>query len=257
MWQGEILEKVRASQKVLLLLDYDGTLVRIHRHPSLALLTAKQKNLLQRLANIPQFRVGILSGRGLADLKKTVGVAGVVYAANHGLEIAYGKNYWVHPKAKESALLIYKLVEELRPLLRRYRGVWVENKVFSIAIHYRQFKGRPMLLRKQLTKSIELYSSRFWLSGVKQIFEIRPAVNWGKGKALLSIIKLLKFQQRPLVIFIGDDETDEDAFLHMSKTDISILFGKKRTSHAQYHCYSAVEVVRFLALLEYSAQYLH
>lgn len=89
----EIFERIRAAYKVLLLLDYDGTLVPIRSHPRLAKLSVPQKKLLGRLSKSPKFKVGIVTGRSLKDIRKTLRLSGLVYAANHGLEIVSGKKY--------------------------------------------------------------------------------------------------------------------------------------------------------------------
>lgn len=246
----EILKRVRDAQQILLLLDYDGTLVPIRSHPGLAKLSASQEKLLERLSASAKFKIGIVTGRSLKDIRKTVGLSGLVYSANHGLEIAIGKRRWVHPKANAASPLINKTASRLRRIFRAYAGVRVEDKGLTLAVHYRRFSGKPSLLKHKMLEIMQEHAARLILTHGKKIYEIRPAVAWGKGKSLTKIEKMLGYRKKPLVIFIGDDMTDEDAFGLMSKSDISILVGNRRKSAARFKARSRKAVYLFLGKLK-------
>ena len=72
---------------ILLLLDYDGTLAPIAGRPDLAVLPARTREALMAVHKLDRFTLGIVSGRGLADVREMAGIPGLVYAGNHGLEI--------------------------------------------------------------------------------------------------------------------------------------------------------------------------
>lgn len=99
------------SYKLALLLDYDGTLAPIAPHPDLAHLPQETKNVIQRLSNHSDVFVAIISGRSVENVKKMVGLEGITYAGNHGLEILHADgSKFVHPlpvqyEAKVSDLL--------------------------------------------------------------------------------------------------------------------------------------------------------
>jgi trehalose-phosphatase len=78
---------------------------------------------------------------------------------------------------------------------------------------------------------------------------VYPAVKWDKGKALLKVEKMLAYRQKPLVIFIGDDRADEDAFRQMRSKDISVAVGGRRRTAARFWCQNSGEVIRFLKFL--------
>ena len=80
------IAQVWADKKIILFLDYDGTLTPIAANPSQAVLSQENKELLSRLVKIPVFQVVIISGRALADIKQMVGIDGIVYIGNHGWE---------------------------------------------------------------------------------------------------------------------------------------------------------------------------
>ena len=83
------------SANLALLLDYDGTLTPIVKHPDLATLPSETKNVLERLAKRSDVFIAVISGRGVENVKKMVGIEGITYAGNHGLDIhhADGSKY--------------------------------------------------------------------------------------------------------------------------------------------------------------------
>src|SRR5438045_1187698 len=83
----ELLDRWSTPKKIILFLDYDGTLTPIAESPSQAILSQETKALIERFSNIPLFQVVIISGRRLVDLKHMVGLEGLVYIGNHGWEI--------------------------------------------------------------------------------------------------------------------------------------------------------------------------
>lgn len=93
-----LLNYVGYNQKLALLLDYDGTLAPIAPHPDLAHLPPETKNVIQRLSNHSDVFVAVISGRNVENVKKMVGIEGITYAGNHGLEILHADgSKFVHP----------------------------------------------------------------------------------------------------------------------------------------------------------------
>ena len=248
-FRPEVQRRIRAAKKVLLFLDYDGTLVPIRPTPGLARLSAGQKRLLAGLARRPRFKVGLLTGRSLPDIRKAARVPGLFFAANYGLAVATPQKSWVHPKARKLASHLKKLLPRLRELAAEFPGVRIEDKMLTVAIHYRQYKGKPGRLQKRLEEIIRARPPMFRLKTGKKIFEVYPAVAWDKGKALLKVEKLLGYRRAPLVLFFGDDRADEEAFRQMSAKDISVAVGRNKNTAARYFCRDSREVARFLQLL--------
>lgn len=93
-----LLNYVGYNHKLALLLDYDGTLAPIAPHPDLAHLPQETKNVIQRLSNHSDVFVAVISGRNVENVKKMVGIEGITYAGNHGLEILHSDgSKFVHP----------------------------------------------------------------------------------------------------------------------------------------------------------------
>lgn len=84
----------------------------------------------------------------------------------------------------------------------------------------------------------------------KKVFDIRPKVNWNKGSFAKLVINQIHMQTKtaPVVVFIGDDKTDEDVF-RILENDVTIHVGKKHQSRAKYYLKNPMEVVKFLQLL--------
>lgn len=103
------------SHKLALLLDYDGTLAPIAPHPDLATLPVETKNVLQRLSNLSDVYIAIISGRGVENVKDMVGIEGITYAGNHGLEILHPDgSKFVHPMPVEYAEKVSGLLKALQ-----------------------------------------------------------------------------------------------------------------------------------------------
>jgi len=133
-----------------LLLDYDGTLAPIAPHPDLATLPPETKNVLQRLTNLSDVYIAVISGRGVDNVKNMVGIEGITYAGNHGLEILHPDgSKFVHPMPVEYEEKVSGLLKALQDSVCR-DGAWVENKGALLTFHYRETPNdlRPAMLEK-------------------------------------------------------------------------------------------------------------
>merc|ERR1719242_2363812 len=124
--------------KLALLLDYDGTLTPICKHPDLAIIPSETKKILERLANRRDVFVAIISGRSVANVKDMGGIEGITYAGNHGMEInnADGTTF-KQEMPREYYDKMHKMLNTLNTEVCVH-GAWVENKAELITYHYRQ-----------------------------------------------------------------------------------------------------------------------
>jgi trehalose 6-phosphate phosphatase len=258
----KIVEQLKKARHILLLSDYDGTLTPIVESPERADISDDNRNLLNTLAHQQRFTVGIISGRSLNDLKGKVGVEGIIYAGNHGFEIEGPGLNFINPVADEIKPFFRVVRQLLSMTLGAIKGVLVEDKGLTLSVHYRQVdeeKAKDVKSIIERTLSGPLASRIFKLTSGKKVYEVRPAVNWDKGKAIRLLMKKYGRGGRPsglLPVYLGDDLTDEDGFRMLQKYGhgISILVGESRLdSAAQYCLKSPAEVHEFLGrLLEYS-----
>ncbi|XP_033315169.1 alpha,alpha-trehalose-phosphate synthase [UDP-forming] isoform X2 [Bombus vosnesenskii] len=201
------------NHKLALLLDYDGTLAPIATHPDLAILPLETKNVLQRLSNMSDVYIAIISGRNVNNVKSMVGIEGITYAGNHGLEILHPDgSKFVHPMPAELEDKVANLMQTLQDQLCK-DGAWVENKGALLTFHYREtpMEGRSQMV-DQAKKIIE--QAGFKACSAHCAIEARPPVEWNKGRASIYILRTafgLDWSERIRIIYAGDDVTDEDA----------------------------------------------
>lgn len=110
-----LLSYVGYNHKLALLLDYDGTLAPIAPHPDLAVLPQETRNVIQRLSNHSDVFVAVISGRSVENVKKMVGIEGITYAGNHGLEILHADgSKFVHPLPNQYDAKVSDLLKALQ-----------------------------------------------------------------------------------------------------------------------------------------------
>ena len=228
-------------------LDYDGTLTPIVDDPAEAKLPEKTRKVIKRLAG--QYSLAIISGRDLADVRNMVGIEDIAYAGSHGFDI-YGPRgqYRNQEEGKDFLPALDRAEAEVSKALQDIPGGRVERKRFAIAVHYRQVdRARLEELEKRFDEVLSHYGD-LRKTGGKEIFELRPNVDWDKGTALLSLLEsLYADNSRVLPVYIGDDDTDEDAFRAISERGIGIVVGTgKRPTAAHYVLRDTDEAAQFL-----------
>jgi trehalose-phosphatase len=253
----EVAHRLKSANHILLLLDYDGTLTPIVDKPELAVLPQEIKKLLRKLAKNRRYTVGIISGRALADLKSKVDLEGIIYAGNHGLEIEGFGSSFLEPIAEEMRPFLQMLNQALSATLRGIKGVFVEDKGLTVSVHYRLVddieEGRVKDTFRKVTDTL-CVMGKIRITQGKKVYEIRPPVDWDKGKAiawLMAECREVRGKGGALPIYLGDDLTDEDGFKAIERNDgISIFVGEgSLQSAARYFLKSPEEVAQFLKML--------
>ena len=210
---ANLLRLVAGQPSVLLLLDFDGTLSDIAPRPEDATLRPGNADLLESLNRKPGSTVGILSGRSLDDVRRRVSVPGLVYGGNHGLEIAGPHLQYRHPHAAAAIAQFAELAALLDASLAAIPGARVENKTLTLTVHYRQTPAEHHAQVGAIVDDVArpaIAAGRVRLAAAKAAIELRPSIDWNKGRALELIRSRLAPDAFP--IYIGDDATDEDAF---------------------------------------------
>jgi trehalose-phosphatase len=245
------LAKDLAARRLVLFLDYDGTLTPIASVPEKAVLSDGVRAALLKLMALRDCEVVIISGRSLQQIKKQVGIKGLTYVGNHGLEIegpAMRFEAMVSLKTQQAmALIKQKVALELTD----FPGMILEDKRLTLSMHYRLCpprKGAAFLKRVRQIVRPFLKAQDVRVGAGKKVVEVRPPIVWDKGKAALWILN----QQRklfPAEIFslaVGDDTTDEDTFAALRRQGVTVVVGRRGRSCAGYYLWDTDEVAALL-----------
>jgi trehalose-phosphatase len=244
----EIGERLSAAPHVLLFADFDGTLTPIAEHPSLAYLAGDMKTLLEQLSRQSKITLAIICGRALTDLQARVGIAGLIYAGNHGLEICGPGFHFIDPEAAAQREALRQLSEKMAARMQAVAGAYVENKGLTASIHFREVADRQVDEVIRAVRAAVSPRQRQWqLTIGKMVYEIKPRVDWHKGAAL-HWIKDRVGKSQAQMIYLGDDFTDEDAFAALPD-GITVKVGHAEETLAKFHVANPAEAQQFLRWL--------
>jgi trehalose 6-phosphate phosphatase len=256
----DLAKQVNEARQILLFLDYDGTLAPIAARPKTAVLSPESREVLGQISRKDIFRLAIISGRSLHDIKMLIGLENITYAGNHGLEIECPPHYcrgrspktttFVHPIARQFKPSVNRLERKLKETLAGIDGLLIENKGLTLSLHYRLARGTtPGTIEELLRGAIENQgiTGKLQVTEGKKVFEVKPLVDWNKGKAVEWLMEIYG-TPGDFPIFAGDDVTDEDGFQVMHRSGgISIFIGNASpSSTADYYLDSPEQLRHWL-----------
>ena len=230
------------DQETLIAFDFDGTLAPLARDPRAAQVRKSTLRLLTRLAE--RFPTVVISGRPRADvLARLNGVPVRAVIGNHGLEPS--------PDAPRYHGLVKKWLPQLREALHPVQGLELENKLYSISIHYRRARGRAAA-RAAIGQAVQALGSEARIVDGKLVVNVLPADAPNKGSALLDLRAAIQAKH---AVFVGDDMTDEDVFGAAQTAQLlGIRVGRASESSASHYLAKQADIDHLLKrLLELSA----
>ena len=251
------VEKALRGKFIYLFLDYDGTLSPIARTPGKAIMPKKTKDVLRRLSKMPNCKIAIVSGRSVHDVQRRIGLKNIVYVGNHGFEVKGPKIKFKSPGLLRHRRILSKIKDKMSIDFAPIRGVLIEDKGFSLSVHYRLADKKDISFIKEACYSTALpYEIKHDVKvGVgKMVLEVTPDMAWNKGKVVLWLLGRQEFAMRRkkikmVPIYIGDDITDEDAFAALKNIGITILAGRPGKSKAVFYLKDTNGVLKFLKSL--------
>jgi trehalose 6-phosphate phosphatase len=244
----EIGERVARAPHLLLGLDFGGTLAAVVEHPAEASLPSAMCQVLRTLAGREHVSVAIISGRDRADLQARVGIPGLIYAGNHGLEISGPGFIFVEPTAAHVREALQDLATNLAARLQATAGALVEDKGLTLSVHDRHVPdAQAEEVRRVVHAALASTSHPFMLTTGDRVYEIRPRANWTRGDAVAWIKNQLG-KPEALVTYLGHDTTDEDAFAAHAEGITVKVDGSSETA-ARYRLDGPEEVREFLEWL--------
>lgn len=241
----DVAESLRLGKPILCVFDFDGTLAPLVDHPARAGLSLPLRRELEGLRG--RAGVAVLSGRALRDVRRRVGVKGIVYGGNHGVELEGQGQAYLHLAARRLKSHAGVLLCRARHVFKDVPGVIIEGKGFGVSVHFRRvaLPFRRMFDRGVRNLKRETHALAFlWTRGHK-VWDLRPPTGWDKGKALDLLWRRMG---KPFVVCVGDDVTDEDMFRSVRGKGFGVKVGGERTK-ARYRLTSQKEVPRFLKWL--------
>ena len=240
----QVIARIREAKWRLLLLDFDGTLVAIRRRPQEVHLSQQGKKILRWLVRLENFSIAIISGRELRTIKRLVGIKGLQYIGLHGAE-QEGKTAAVSEAARCALESARKKAQEE---LKRLRGIEIENKGLSFAVHYRRASLQNAELAGEAARKIVASATdKLRILPGKMVWEVLPRQFPGKGSAALALFNALAGSK--IAIYFGDDETDEEAFAVLPG-QVTVNVGTGRNTRAAFYVRNHSEVMGFLRRLE-------
>ena len=223
-----------------LFLDFDGTLVPLTDVPDAVQVDPDLHTLLDRLSDVLQGRLAIVSGRSIATLRDNFGLGHLRLAGTHGLEFA-------EPNEAPRTPLRLEEVNAAEARLHAFAddkpGLLVERKSISVGIHFRRaphWGDACAALCAALASETGLF-----LQAGKMAFELRPG-GADKGTALAALMES-PAMRGGTPVFIGDDVTDEEGFVAATAHGgFGILVGELRATAAQWHLEQVAAVRHYL-----------
>ena len=239
----EVRERIIKSPRVLLCLDFDGTLVRIAPRPNQVRVATRTARLLRRLGRHKRVSVILVSGRRRNDMLSYVNLPHVGCQGLYGWE---SNRRLSLSQAEEINLLRARLSLGSLP---QFPGAWVEAKESSLSVHVRSVKPKLLPRVRQTVRRLvrPLRRSLHIFENVRDI-EILPWSVKDKGAAVRKYLKKPGHRQ-DLCFYFGDDFSDEPAFRAVRR-GIPVLVGKARPSCAHFRLRGPAEVAVALARIE-------
>ncbi|PIA34630.1 hypothetical protein AQUCO_03700134v1 [Aquilegia coerulea] len=260
------------GKRIVVFLDYDGTLSPIVEDPNRAFMSDKMRSAVREVARY--FPTAIISGRSRDKVFSFVQLTSVYYAGSHGMDIMapvqplttsdvkyqtrvvdeQGNEGMLFQPAKEFLPAIQEIITVLEEKTKNIHGVMIENNVFCVSVHFRRVHEEDFCTLEEHVKSVLKEYPLFHLTRGRKVIEIRPSIKWDKGHALDYILNTLGYGKCPDVVplYIGDDRTDEDAFKVLLAKEQGypiIVSSIPKETKASYSLRDPSEVMHFLMRL--------
>ena len=225
----ERIRAVAAAERLLVALDFDGTLSPLVAEPMSARATPDAKRAVEHLASCPGVTVALVSGRSIADLRVIAehdDTSSVWLAGSHGAE-------WWRPSSAPSAAVAQHeggdngVARAAREAVGDFEGAWIEDKRFGFALHTRTSpEGIEPLAQRAVDEVAARLAPDWRRREGKHVLEF----SWRHEGKDGAVAELRAATGSDAVIFAGDDVTDEDALRSLGPADLGIRVGPGATA---------------------------
>ncbi|EXE62471.1 trehalose-phosphatase [Acinetobacter sp. 1542444] len=241
---NDIINNLSLDKNYCLFLDIDGTLAPFQINPEHSFIPQTTLDVIKKITklNIPVIAV---TGRDVDTASKLLHPIEVPIAGLHGLDIYFDSGNYIRPDL--SSINFKNLKQDITKNCDKYPELLVEDKGYSIALHYRK---NPNLENNAINimQKINLNYPQLKINRGKFVVELIPK-QADKGRAIKTILNHLDLPT-VLPIFIGDDLTDEVGFTYINQqSGLSIKVGPGETQ-AKYRLKDIDSVSAFLLLFQ-------
>ncbi|TYG91275.1 hypothetical protein ES288_A12G249000v1 [Gossypium darwinii] len=274
VWSNGWLEAMRSSSppRKRLIKDKDFTIEAAADDFDIAYCSWMMRSAIRDVAKY--FPTAIISGRSRDKVYELVGLTELYYAGSHGMDIMgpvshaesgdhpncirstdqQGKEVNLFQPAREFIPMIDEVLKTLVENTKDIKGANVENHKFCTSVHYRNVEEKNWPTIAQRVHDILKDYPRLRLTHGRKVLEIRPVIDWNKGKAVEFLLESLGLSDRDdvLAIYIGDDKTDEDAFKVFRERNLGygiLVSSVPKESNAFFSVRDPSEVKKFLKAL--------
>lgn len=240
------ITRIAEVERLLVALDFDGTLAPLVDRPEDARATARARAAIERMAEHEDTRVALVSGRALDSLKDVASPpVAALLSGSHGVELQLDGG-GVTIDLRESELTsLERLIEIVEEAASSADGAWVERKPAGIALHTRKLGATAgAALQREARDRVEQALPGLTTRGGKNVLEFAVRAS-DKGEALT---RLRQHAGADAVLYVGDDVTDEDAFATLETDDVGVKVGQGK-SLAAFRLRGPDDVAELLELL--------
>ncbi|WP_210769019.1 trehalose-phosphatase [Ruania alkalisoli] len=255
--QGGIADSLRTrigGRPVALFLDYDGVLAEIVDRPEDATISDGMRDVVADLAQ--RCQVCVVSGRDRPVVQELMRLDSLIVAGSHGFDIASPDGEISAQFAGGHENLLESVRHQVEAGAREIPGATVEVKAASVALHYRLVDEIDRWRATALVEEVRTaHLDELKVTPGKMVYEVQPAIDWDKGKAVDYLIRVLEMGPDVVPIYLGDDFTDEHAFTALRGRGIGLIVvgaataDADRVSAAEYRLDGVAAVQRFLDLI--------
>ena len=224
--KDKLIEKLKISNKKLIILDYDGTLVDFKDKPELAVPNDNLIDILNNLTKIRGLDIAIVSGRDKLFLEDNLGKLNISIIAEHGHFYKKKNKDWTN-LGKIDKVFLSEIYAIFQSFSDRTPGTFTEKKESGLVWHFR--KTDPELASERVveieTVLNSLLTDQFQILNLDKAIEVTSR-KFDKGSAVNELIKNKKYDH---IVCIGDDVTDENMFKTLNENSTTIKVGIKNT----------------------------
>lgn len=224
------LEKVATTARLLVALDFDGTLSVHCDDPMQARMVPGARDALDALVGAPETAVALVSGRSMSDLKiisEHTDDSRIHLAGSHGAEFWHPGTGDVTTADDEDAAVRDELIARTEAAIAEVPGSWIEHKAVGFGLHTRGLSADDEARAQEIVDDVVAKNAPGWRRRKGQHILEFAYRQEGKDSAVAALRDSLSASA---VVFAGDDVTDEDALRSLGADDFGIHVGAGETA---------------------------